>query len=127
MNFHASLIFVAFSASVTRPTFSHFLAHPSFLLVFPCCVYFDHSSWHGIFLFLSSHLMAKRGCLALRILFMSDLAVPSSCNTVLFDFFAVYKILSVFLSNHISVATSFCFSCFDIVQGSSFFKYNLCQ
>ena len=52
----------------------------------------------------------------LLILFMSDLVVSASCNTVLFDFFAVHEIHSILQRNQMSVASSFFCTCFEIVQ-----------
>ena len=53
-----------------------------------------------------------------HILFMTHLAMSVSGNTVLFDFFAVSEIGSILCRNHISVASSFDRSCFEIVQAS---------
>ena len=66
-----------------------------------------------MFYLLSSHHMAKK--VSRR--FMSDLVVSASQNAVSFDFF-VREIHSIFHRNHISLASCFYCSCFEIVQAS---------
>ena len=106
---------VAFSASVTRPTFSNFFG--------PTCAIFsfNHSRCHKMFLFLSSnHVAKKKAAWCLCYLCKSYLIVLSHRNTniISFDFFAVQEIRSIFRMNHISVASSFFCNCFEIVQAS---------
>ena len=64
--------------------------------------------------------MAKKGCLALGILFMSDLVVSASLNSISFGFFAVKKFVAF------SEETTFLLPsvpyCFEIVQAS--YPYN---
>ena len=76
------------SASLTGPTFCHFLVHPT-------------SFWR------------KKVAWHLHILFMSDLVLSASRYTVLFDFFEIFSILH---RNHISVAFTFLCNCFEMVQ-----------
>ena len=106
MTFYASLSFIALSVSVTLPTLSHFvspsnifsncfplLRFPSFIPVITKCSSFSLDiTW--------PKKVARRLC----ILFMGDLVVSTSCNTVLFDFFAFHDIYSILQRNHISVS-----------------------
>ena len=50
--------------------------------------------------------------------FMSDLVMSAFRNTVSSDVFAVQEILSILRRNHISVASTFYCTCFEIVQAS---------
>ena len=116
---HTFLYLVALSASVTPPTFSHFVSLSNiFLLFFLCCGF---SSITQVVTRCSSlsFLVAwpKTVAWRLRILFKSDL-VSASCNTIWFDFSAVHEIHSILCRNHISVVSSFFCNCFKIVQAS---------
>ena len=98
---------VAFSVSVTRLTFSPLVSpFKIFLAVFLTAGFFDQSSCHKIFQFLSFHHMAKKGCFTFTFLFMSDLVSASRTN-VSCDFFAVRENHSSLRRSHISVASSF--------------------
>ena len=88
ITFHASLALVAF----TPPPLSHFVSQSN---IFPCCVLprsFKLSQDILISLFSSQGQGQKNFLWRLRTLFMSDLVVSASRNTVLFDFFAVHEI-----------------------------------
>ena len=108
---------IAFSASVTLPNWKTLLVSPfnilsrSFRLL-----RFSSSTRCSSFPLLIT--WTKKVARRLRILFISDLVVLASRNTVSFDFFEVDKIRSIHLKNHISVASSFFCTCFEIVEAS---------
>ena len=120
MTAHASLSVVAFDASVTLPTLSHFVRpsnifsrcfllqrFPSIILVIPRSFSFSLLiTW------------SKKISLYFGILIMSDLVVAAFCNTVSLDFFAVHEIHNFLRRNHMTDASSFFYTCLEIVQAS---------
>ena len=81
-------------------TFSRF-AHPSniFSLFSLAVFFFDHSSCHMMFQFLSFHHIGQRRLLGVYVFYLScsDLVVSASCSTILFVFCAIQEILSITL------------------------------
>ena len=115
MTLHASQSLATFSASVTHPTFSHFVSPSS---IFSCCFHLLHFSSNILVVTRRSSSWPKQVAWYLHILSMSDLVVSASQNTVLFDFFAVHEIRSTLHRDHISVASSFFCTCFEMTQAS---------
>ena len=83
------------SVSVTRPTLSHFVSPSN---SFPGCFRQLHFPLIILVLTRCSHFFSLHGQkkvalhLHMCILFISDLVITASCNTVLFDFFTIYEI-----------------------------------
>ena len=115
ITFHISLSLFIFSASVTHPTFSHFLSRSN---IFSCCFPLLQSFQlsQDILVSLFSSCVQKRLPGVLHILFMSDLVLLASHITGLNDFFAVHEFCIFLCMNHISVVPSFFDNCFEIVQ-----------
>ena len=113
------LSLVAFSAYVTHPTFSHLgspsnIFSPRFrLLHFPSIILAVTRCSFSLFL---SHGRKRLSGIYVFYLIINDHIMLPSCNTVSFDFFAVHAICSIFHMNHISIVSSFCCTCFEIVR-----------
>ena len=88
MIFNTSL---SLSLSVLLSLIQHLLTLPSL----------DHSSCHKMSSFSLLITWPKTVAWHLYILFMGDLVVSASFNTISFDFFAVHEICSILRRNHI--------------------------
>ena len=126
MTFYASLPLTAFSAPVTRPTLSLFVSPSNIFLHY---LYMQHfPSIIPVVTRCSSFSLLitwpKMGAWHLCTLFMGDL-VSASRNTVSFDVFAVHEIRSIYeRSNHISVASNFFCTRFEIIKASKSIQQN---
>ena len=116
MIFLSSLSLTTFSTILPRLSLSHFVSTSQYpLTLFSLAAFsFKHSNCHKPSLF-SPHGQ-KKVALHLCILYMSDLLVSASRNSVSFDFFAINEICSILCKNHISVVSSSSCNCFEIVQ-----------
>ena len=116
MTFHASLFLLDFCASVTRPPLPTLVVHiTSFHAVFPSIIQVDtRCSSFSLLTFTWLKTVVQR----LRILFISNLVVSASRNTVSFDFFLVHEIHSILRRNHNSVSSNFFCNCFEIIEAS---------
>ena len=120
MTFHTTLSLVASSASGNCPTFRYFVGPSN---IFSCCFpYLHFPSIIPVVTQCSNFSLLitwpKKIVFRLRSLFMSDLVASFSHNAVSFDFFTDHDIRSIFLRNHIYVASSIFSNCFEIVQAS---------
>ena len=99
MTFHASHTLGHFNLFVTRPPPGHFdspsniFSHCFTLLPFPSILLLKLSLDIPNFQLLCFHTRPKKDCL------VSDILLSASCNTALFDFFAVHEISSIPLKN----------------------------
>ena len=104
--------------SIPRRSFVHLslvlllltlLVHPtSFLVVFPSCVFLQSFQLsQDVLVSLFSSGGQKKVAWRILILFINDLVVSATRNTVSFDFSAFHEIRSILRRNHISAASRF--------------------